>query len=368
LIQQANLEDPEQRIDAVLELAEIAHDKAGADDLKFIVPVVLKQLMSRDEPQRAAAIMATERIGSKAVPYLGGVDSTEIKEFVAAAEAIRLIGEPAKEWTPNLVRRLESDDDRQLIAALEALAGIGKPSVVALEKVIPHFDSRNFHVQVACCKIVVALGPEAKPAAAKVKQLFENGIASARTWAAIALGAIGKHEDYDVIELLSQKLNAFLLVEKERALEGLALMGPEAKPALDKVVQLMEDRTKNARHYAAYTHWKITGDPDPAVKLLSQLSGTINFGVESIDILGKMGPAARDAVPTLIKRLEDEEPAPREAAVWALAEIGPAASTAIPALESLLDDEDRLIRAGAKRAIEKIQTSKDGGDDATKRN
>ncbi len=65
--------------------------------------------------------------------------------------------------------------------------------------------------------------------------------------------------------------------------------------------------------------------------------------------LGRIGPAAKEAVPVLIATLKDKEV--RTNAVFALGEIGPAAKEAVPALES-------AARAGvseAESALEKIR-------------
>src|SRR3954465_7879732 len=68
--------------------------------------------------------------------------------------------------------------------------------------------------------------------------------------------------------------------------------------------------------------------PQPEVKSLrayfrSNLGGTL---------LGKIGPAARDAVPELARLLNDPDKGVRAAAASALGRIGPAARDAVPEL------------------------------------
>lgn len=74
-------------------------------------------------------------------------------------------------------------------------------------------------------------------------------------------------------------------------------------------------------------------------------------------VLGKIGPAAKAAVPALTKALKDEgrqqEPIRREAA-WALGHIGPEAKPCIPSLYEALNDEWVDVRVCAHYALAKI--------------
>ncbi len=67
--------------------------------------------------------------------------------------------------------------------------------------------------------------------------------------------------------------------------------------------------------------------------------------------LGKIGPAAKEAVPALIAALKDEDKDVRVYAASALGHIGPAAKEAVPALEAAARDGVR----GAESALKKIR-------------
>ncbi len=69
-----------------------------------------------------------------------------------------------------------------------------------------------------------------------------------------------------------------------------------------------------------------------------------------------MGPAARAAVPALVRVLEDQDaPATvRYPVCVALREIGPDAKAAVPALTKAMDDRNEDVAAMARRAIRAI--------------
>jgi HEAT repeat protein len=69
------------------------------------------------------------------------------------------------------------------------------------------------------------------------------------------------------------------------------------------------------------------------------------------DLLGGMGPSAREAAPALVEALRDPDAHVRSVAVTALGEIGADASEAVPALVALLKTEDCLKAVLALKAF-----------------
>ena len=72
--------------------------------------------------------------------------------------------------------------------------------------------------------------------------------------------------------------------------------------------------------------------------------------------LGEIGPEAKPAVPALIELLEHENDWAREMAAGALGRIGPEAEEAIPMLEQVADkeNEDPYVRLAAREALETL--------------
>lgn len=83
---------------------------------------------------------------------------------------------------------------------------------------------------------------------------------------------------------------------------------------------------------------------------LAEAAAPLTRNAAAYSIAG-MGPAAKSAVPALIKALKDPEPAVRFPVCIALREIGPDAKDAVPALTEALEDRNEDVAAMARRAL-----------------
>ncbi len=350
LIAKLSAKDKDVRVDALIQLGQ------ADDDYDRVVPAVVNQLGELEPLVASAASHAVVDLGVNAVPHLKPfLESDDHKKYALGCEACRVIGEPCAIYVPLFQKRLEENDPRRRGPTIGATANFGKAALPLLGELMAALDDQKFMTQVHACKALASLGSDAKPAGPKLVELAATGNPSARSWATVALGAIGPSDQYDVVAILDNKLDEFLLVDKQRALKGLALIGPPAKAALPNIERLMNDQSKSCPHDAAYAYWKVSGDSDRAVEALINLLDHIDFQAETIEILGDMGPAAKNAVPSLVGMLDSDEAYIRESAVLTLGAIGPSANSALPALEKMLEDPDLLIRSAAKRSIDEIK-------------
>ena len=74
-------------------------------------------------------------------------------------------------------------------------------------------------------------------------------------------------------------------------------------------------------------------------------------------LLGRMGPGAIEAVPTLLELLQDASVQNRKLAAWTLGAIGQGAVEAIPALLVAVQDTNEGVRKMAREALEQIGSS-----------
>lgn len=350
LIEMLDDKDKNVRVEALIELGK------SKGDFDQVVPAVVGQLGDIEPIVTVAASHTMVDLGDKVVPHIKPfLESEDYKTYALGCIACRVIGEPCAVYLPILQERIKSGDERIQGRSIDAMSNFGQAALPALDEIIAGLDARVFMTQVVSCKAIVSLGRDAKPAGPRLVKLAEEGNASARSWATVALGAIGPVEEYDVVEILDGKLDEFLLLDKQRALKGLALIGPPAKAALPNIEMLMKDASKSCPHNAAFTYWKVSGDPDLPVSVMVDLLDNIDFQTETIELLGDMGPAAEKSVPALIDMLGSSEDHIREGAALSLGAMGPAAKAALPALRKMNKDPDLLIRSAAKRSITDIE-------------
>lgn len=108
------------------------------------------------------------------------------------------------------------------------------------------------------------------------------------------------------------------------ALEALRAFGPSAAPALQTIRSLITASDAHVRPAAVAALWAIAGDPDEVMQpLLDLLDDSIPFRInEAADVLAKIGPPAREALPRLRDLLTHSYEWVRVPSAAALWEIG----------------------------------------------
>ena len=147
---------------------------------------------------------------------------------------------------------------------------------------------------------------------------------------ASALSAIGA----DAVPALAQVLTDGEVREVERSIYGklfptvcaLSKIGPAARAAVPALVRVLGDANRSVREEAA-------------------------------EALGTIGADAASAVVALRTALTDQEWTVRTNAARALGQIGRPAEIAVPALQKALDDTSEFVRKAAGEAIANIQRS-----------
>ena len=155
-------------------------------------------------------------------------------------------------------------------------------------------------------------GPVAATALLQLRRLLHDPDALARAGAARALGRIGGGALPALAELVESLADPDNRV-RWRAAGALDSMGP-GTIAVEPLTRLVRDPSCPGRGLAAQE-------------------------------LGRVGSAARSAVPELIGAAADPRPDVRWRAVWALGRIGAQASMAVPALRAALSDTELRWRA-----------------------
>ena len=300
-------------------------------------------LADADVKKRLCALEMLERLrknSSPAIPALVQRLGDEEKEVaLQAACVLGGLGNAASEAIPILESWLTSDDQRMRAMGAHAIAKISKsPSVLPV--LIDALENGDEYSRCYAALGCMPLGPLAAPTVPALIQVIEDGMrdpdVESRHHAIMALENIGPGAAPAAgvlarfLETLNGDTDVSLLLDGSVACRSLAAVGPgvrEAIPALRNCLNWgPEDDAmlRWTRLGASEAIWRITGSTLPALTVATEMLDDELLGYNAIDLLGKLGSAARSAVPDL---------------------------------QQLLAHDDEDVRQHAEEALKKIQTS-----------
>lgn len=387
-------------IDAPNNVAQTAIDaipRMGEAGQSLVAPA-LKKLADKENPYaRFAAIGLVGTLSPaesmKHAAELGRLATDEVKEIRRRAGLVlERLGPAAAPAAAALGNAITSEQDEslrdQLVDALIAMGPGAKPALSALlplaaDQTLP--VSRREKVIAA----VITADPESKDVAAALIAAAGDGDSSIRVAAATALGKLNPLPPNALAKLVALARSDPRTDPRMAALRALASAGPRAKSirgdietiasgkhqdgqalaATIAVAAMDGDATKAAaavraglaakkpdlRAAAVAALLDIGPRPEdfPALlKLLQERSGETRAAAAKC--LGRLGPAAKDAIQRLARLLTDDPSGEvRIAAATALGDIGPAALVAVPKLKSVVRD-DRTAEPAARKALKKL--------------
>ena len=157
---------------------------------------------------------------------------------------------------------------------------------------------------------------------------------------------------YPDVPAIHAKLDLTGSLRKEAAL-ALGQIGPAAKKAVPALRRALRHRHSDLRVAAAEALWRLEQDRS-VVPILVAAVRHRDSRDDAIEVLGRIGPAAEEAVPDLIYALKDDSFYIRTLAARALGQVGPKARAAIPALKDTLYADDPDERRAAADALKQI--------------
>lgn len=385
LIERLGDEDPTVRQAAAEILGRIGPIAKGA------VPDLSLALSSNDNPTsvRVAAANALRQIDGERqsvmiVPVLAkALKDDDIAVRRSAAEALARISPLPADLAPSLASALQEPDGRTRLHAATALAHLPGRTDEAVAVLAELLDEDPLRASVL--KALELLGPTAQGAIPPlVERLNAEVEAPVVGQLAITLALVAGAEAVAPLVKVCATADA---VSQPTVLAALALAGPAGVESLtqmlnDKDVEIRtlaaralgtidRDRAAEAER-AAPALQKALKDVEPTVRIEAAISlahGGGEAGATAlptllaaaknpwladrprvVEALGRLGPLAAPAVPTLVLALKDK-PLLRLRAAEALRRIGPPAQEAASDLEPLLSDPEIRIRSQAAIAV-----------------
>jgi len=269
---------------------------------KSVVPALIEVFREGDAELRESALERLADVGpaaQEAVPLLrGALRSGNAADLPFAAQALWNIERRMETVSPT-IHRLLADDP------------------LPAEREIP--EAERAEIRHSTVRVVWKMGSAAKPFARDLAGVLDDDDPKVRRTAASALAEIAPDISRDVIPTLEAALNHDDRQVVVPVAEALWALGAPAEQLVPVLIEILEAPEKKPRKSRAVLH------DSPAGQLLR-----------------KIGPEAKTAVPTFIKRLEREEYGVAIGAAEALGSIGPEAADATAALKQALQRTEVL--------------------------
>jgi HEAT repeat protein len=337
LIEELGNPDPEVRRTAATELGNL-----GAADA---APAITKLLADRDPVVRmnvADTLRRLNAVHGEAVPLLIG-----LLDDAGPEGKFRHLRQPmaGAYWVggvvPNEVRH----------HAAMALAQGGPRARAAAPALLRVACTRDADRDLRCCALVALgkIGPDGNPASRDLLGLLEDSDGQIRAAAAWALGRLPPAPAGLVPRLVRQLADPNIHA-RLCAAESLGLFGTAATEAVPQLIDVLEDAEARARGEAGRLS---PPAPDAEVEVVSKRCEPLRvmhkwheeMRCAAMEALGRIGPAAKSAVPALVRALELKGESPNYSiedcdrcriAAEAIGGIGPDAEAAVPSLVKLL--------------------------------
>jgi HEAT repeat protein len=319
------------------------------------VPALVNALGDNDREVLSQASHALWKIGPTAYPEVAKRLKHQAPQVRAAAAGLvaSFVGRGdrrARAATPELFALLRDEDAtvrEEVIACLRETKLGPKVIVPALVGALADKDPG---VRVAAARQLEMVGPEARAAVPALLKALKGKDQELAYWCATALGGIGP-EDKEVIPALIAVLKDGQNRNLGRAAAyAFAEMGPRAEPAVPSLVDAINTDTKdprlgNARLDACMLALGKIGKGTEAVdaaliRVLKDKRRHYQIRWRAADALAGLRPVRREAAVALAEILGEEGVHKRLAdiAAYALGRMGPAAKDAVPVLMQLAAD------------------------------
>jgi HEAT repeat protein len=262
-------------------------------------------------------------------------------------DALVRVGGPA---VPALIEVLNGPDLGMRVRAAEALGMIGPPAREAVPALILAVAQRTVidEDELLCRHAVIALGrigSDAKGARPILNHLFDKNLGDDYELV-IALAGIGAPPVEKLVARLTRDGDSF-------ATELLAWLGPKAREAIPLLKRALADERKQVRFSAAIALAGIEPPAELAVPVLIEALGHLDDGdLEVHDVptaLARLGPAAKAAMPALIALVIQGHA--RRNILETLVQVDPDGKECVPALVFALKHRDLEIVDTAARCL-----------------
>jgi HEAT repeat protein len=326
---------------------------SGCADHRRSVPALIKALKSPKPEVRADAAARLGLMGDQAAPAVPGLidvlKDRQVSVFRAAGDALVSLGELSRPGLTALSREAPSWLKCRAVETLGRLPSSAASVPVFLEALEDHDSCVH-------AKAADALARAGDPAVPAVVTLLKDPNPVLRRAASDVLGRMPSE---------ARDRAAFPLVEQLRKGDDYSrgeaeiLLGELGRPAVASLVEFLTDKDVDLRRRATSILGRIGASVDGAVEgLLLRLDDEDRMvRLKAAMSLGQIGERDESVLPLMMMRLAREtSPRMRRGLVASLGNMGPAAEDAVDTLMGLLNDADAEVQEEASESLMKIGT------------
>lgn len=314
-----------------------------------LLPVLIETLKHRDIAVRAWASESLGKLGivaKSAGPQLQSAlrDADPLVRGVAAS-ALARVAPDSPETLVALRSALADTDSGVRKATIRALASLGTKSAPSL---VQGLKDPSEQVTSGSRDALIAMGRPAVPALLGAFKGNDRSLRPeiARIWFRIGPAAV------DAVPDLCESLKDSKDALRPQYVDTLQAIQPPATTLLATLLPLIKDQDEAFSQGALRALQSAKFDRAgilPLTRAIKDSDPTMRRAAASL--LAKMGPEAREAVPSLVGDLEDADHSARIAVIQALAAIEPTAPSGLPFLIKALKENHGAIADAAQQAL-----------------
>lgn len=315
------------------------------------VPDLVRQLRARDPLLHKQVEALVRRLPlparRKVWPYLIRPDATWDRR--AAARALGIIGAPARDAVPALVRALHHPDEGFAWEAAMALTHFGHD---ALPGLLQGMKDRRPAVRQSTAYALGELRPPAAEAVPALLTALHETDPGIRSTAANSLAKIGLPSVAPLLDVVMHETGP---VRNDAGAVVLRFYNSWQRLA-ERATEAAQDTTAAARQRAVET----LGEVGQADGLVLQLwTAALRDPASDVRLAALMhwearAPQGEPLLVGLALCLNDPSPLVRAAAVRCLGNMGTEAQRGVPALKKMLHDPEAMVRTAAGDALQKL--------------
>lgn len=332
------------------------------------------------ERARGQAFEAISRIGKPdprayelILPYCSGDDvylraraisalsavADESDESVNQFGKLLLDSDPMVKWT--VLDALEERHERIATAIPEVIKLLDNDSDVYIA--ISNDASKPEKLRGRAARLLAKIGPKASDALAKLRMLtapeYDQNV---RIWSATAICKISDAPSQEALDLLGQLMLGDIehKFAQNDAPDAIAQLGPLARPLLDSLERAKKHKSAQIRRQLVDAFFAV--DADSAVARCLPLMEDEDEWVARtvIEAFSKRGISESRVIAAYIRSLGNHDgifDQPANSAVNALGKLGPAARGAVPALQGLAQDPNisDILQDAIADALQRIR-------------